>query len=126
VLEPVAGSSTDNPDARVFGMRCPNETGVSRDLIPARARSDKGRSLERRKTATQVGAHVGFGSRRAWKVGVGIERWPFVVDRRLDADVVDIRGPIARALVVTPCRNAAGSPSRSTVDKQQLLLGDFQ
>jgi len=51
--------------------------------------------LQRRKTVTQVGAHVSFASRRARKVGVGIERWPFVVDRRFDANVVDICGPVA-------------------------------
>ena len=43
VLEPMAGSSTDNPDALVFGMRPRNESSVLRELVPTRPRSDEER-----------------------------------------------------------------------------------
>src|SRR4029450_14060554 len=91
-----------DPDARVLGVRRPNETGVRRDLVPTRPRSLQRRSLQRRKALTQVGAHVYLSARRVRKVGVGIEPWPFVVDRRLDADAVDVGGAVARGFVITP------------------------
>src|SRR6266508_2318286 len=126
MLEAVTGSSADYPDARMVGMRCADQTSIRSDLVPAGSCSNEGRFCQRRKTTTKVGAHVRFSSRRRWKVGIGIERRPLVVDRSLDARLIDIGGPIPRALVITPGGNAWRSPCRSAIEEQQLLLSDLQ
>src|SRR6266496_5477996 len=108
----------------MVGMRSADQTRIRCDLVPARSCSNERRFSQRRETVTKVRAHVRFGSRRRWKVGIGIERRPLIVDRSLDAHLVDIWGPVPRALVITPGGNPRRSPCRSTVEKEQLLLGD--
>src|SRR5215218_6770725 len=105
MLETVTGSSADYPDARMVGMRCADQTSIRCDLVPAGSCSNERRVCQRRKTITKVGAYVRFSSRRRWMVGIRIERRPLVVDRSLDARLIDIGSPIPRTLVITPGGN---------------------
>ena len=85
VLEAVARAAPDQPDIgmrRVWGC---DEVCVRRELVARRARLEERRVLERGKTVAQVRAHQRLSGRFIRKLGVGVERRPFVVDRRLDA-----------------------------------------
>ena len=115
------------PTSQTFGcagcgaaMKCVSR----RDLVPGRARRDERRVLEGGEAvvryARTTGSVVGF----VRELRVGVDWRPLVVDRRLDAQRVDVRGAVSGAVVVTPARHTGRAPGRAAVEEQQLLAGD--
>src|SRR5918999_953867 len=126
VLEAVTGATTNEPDARMVGVRRGDEVGVGRQLVPARARRDERGARERWEAVAKVSAHLRLGRPLLGKLGIGVERRSLVVDRRLDAEGVDVRRSVSRPVVVTPGGDTRRAPGRAAVEEEELLTGDLE